>query len=161
VRSVSLKRTLPRRERWHTIHSYECMHSCIPASIICTGSSTYGSGQPSRWPCSSRWQEDAETAPQILHRRHDEYQCQSSKTCVFCFKTVQLARPRRLVGGNIKFVKVHGAVERVNPACPSLKCGYTIKPRDPHAAICIAIAGASNLFSSPPATLPPSLGPFA
>jgi hypothetical protein len=79
----------------------------------------------------------------------------SSKTCVFCFQPVQLARSRRLVGGKIKVVKVHGAVECVNPGCPSFKCGYTIKPRDPHAAVCIAIAGASNLLSSPRTTLPP------
>jgi len=79
----------------------------------------------------------------------------SSKTCVFCFQPVQLARSRRLVNGKVKIVKVHGAVECVNPACDSFKCGYTIKPRDPHASVCIAIAGASNLLSSPRTTLPP------
>ena len=79
----------------------------------------------------------------------------SSKTCVFCFQPVQLARSRRLLGGKIKIVKVHGAIECVNPACVSFKCSYTIKPRDAHASVCIAIAGASNLLSSPRATLPP------
>jgi len=79
----------------------------------------------------------------------------SSQTCVFCFQPVQLARSRRLFGGQIKVVKVHGAIECVNPACASFKCGYTIKPRDTHASVCIAIAGASNLLSSARATLPP------
>jgi hypothetical protein len=93
------------------------------------------------------------------HRRYctvgmtNEYR--SSKTCVFCFQPVQLARSRRLVSGKVKVVKVHGAVECVNPACPSFKCGYTTKPRDPHAALCIAIAGASNLLSPSRTTLPP------
>jgi hypothetical protein len=86
------------------------------------------------------------------HIRHcpvgmtNEYR--SSKTCVFCFQPVRLARSRRLVKGNIKLVKVHGAVECVNPDCISFRCGYTIKSRDPHAATCIALAGASTLFSS-------------
>ena len=64
----------------------------------------------------------------------------SPQTCIFCFQPVQLARSRRLIGGKIKVTKVHGAVECVNPACSSFKCGYTIKPRDPHASVCIKLS---------------------
>ena len=84
----------------------------------------------------------------------------SSQTCVFCFQPVQLAQSRRVINGNVKTVKVHGAVECVNPSCDSFKCGYTIKSRDPHASVCIAIAGASCLLSPSRVTLPPfSRGP--
>ena len=37
----------------------------------------------------------------------------SSKTCVFCFQPVQLARSWCLLGGQIKVVKVHDAIECV------------------------------------------------
>ena len=117
------------------------------------------------------------------HRRYctvgmtDEYR--SSKTCIWCFQQVRLPRSRRLINGKIKTVKVHGAVECVNPSCISVQCGYTIKSRDPHAckklrlnllsfnyiflnytffkisAVAIAISGASNLLTSPRATLAP------
>ncbi|KAF9578965.1 hypothetical protein BGW38_004979 [Lunasporangiospora selenospora] len=93
------------------------------------------------------------------HRQHctvgitSEYR--SSKTCIFCFQEVRLARARRVIRGEVKTVKVHGAVECVNPKCPSLKCGYSIRPRDVHSAVAIAIAGASNLLSPERATLTP------
>jgi hypothetical protein len=92
------------------------------------------------------------------HRQHcpigmtDEFR--SSQTCVYCFQQVSLARSRRFIGGKIKTTKVHGAVECTNPQCPSFKANYTIKPRDPHSAVCIAIAGASNLLNGH-RTLPP------
>lgn len=91
------------------------------------------------------------------HIRHcpiamtDEFR--SSKTCIFCFAQVQQARSCRTIGGKVKTVSVHGAIECVNPDCPSVKCGYTIRPRDPHAAVAIAIAGASVLLQG--RTLPP------
>ncbi|KAG0256593.1 hypothetical protein DFQ27_005639 [Actinomortierella ambigua] len=84
------------------------------------------------------------------HIRHctigmtDEYR--TSKTCVFCFHQVRLARHRRMVKGQEKLVNVNGAVECVNPDCVSVKSGYCQKPRDTHAAVAIAIAGAHQLF---------------
>jgi hypothetical protein len=79
----------------------------------------------------------------------------SSKTCVFCYKQVNLARSRRRIGDKIKTIRVHGALECVNPECSSFKAGYTIKPRDSQAALCIAIAGASCLLNPCRDTLPP------
>jgi hypothetical protein len=82
------------------------------------------------------------------HRKHgivamtNEYR--TSKTCVFCFEQVQLARATRETKGTWKRVRLNGAVECVNPDCVSFKCGYTTKGRDSHAALAIAIAGASN-----------------
>ncbi|KAG0300016.1 hypothetical protein BGZ98_009564 [Dissophora globulifera] len=70
------------------------------------------------------------------HQRHcivamtDEYR--SSKTWVFCFSPVQLARGHRIVNGLIRTA------------------------RDTHSAMAIAIAGALNLLSSDHQTLPPS-----
>jgi hypothetical protein len=83
----------------------------------------------------------------------DEYR--SSQTCIFCFKQIVLVKARRQVNGNERLVKVNGAVECVNKACPSFKCNYTIKARDTHSAVAIAIAGASNLLSANRETLPP------
>lgn len=99
----------------------------------------------------------------MLRKQHIQYstigmtnEYRSSQTCIFCFQQIQLARSRRLVGGKVKSVKVRGAVECVNPSCVSFKCSYTIKSRDPHSAVCIAVAGASNLISlQPRETLPP------
>ncbi|KAF9164489.1 hypothetical protein DFQ26_001380 [Actinomortierella ambigua] len=74
----------------------------------------------------------------------DEYR--TSKTCVFCFQQVRLARHHRMVKGKEKLVSVHGVVECVNPDCPSVKSGYCQKPRDAHAAVAIAIAGTHQLL---------------
>ncbi|KAK3811125.1 MAG: hypothetical protein J3Q66DRAFT_287113 [Benniella sp.] len=81
----------------------------------------------------------------------DEYL--SSKTCVFCFARVQQATASRTVRGEAKTISIHGAVECTNPDCPSVQCGYTIRPRDAHAAVAIAIAGASVILQGQ--VLPP------
>ncbi|KAG0253317.1 hypothetical protein BG011_006429 [Mortierella polycephala] len=83
----------------------------------------------------------------------DEYR--TSKVCIYCFQDVRMARSRRMIKGKSKMVRVHGALECINPACPSFKEGYTIKARDPHAAAAIAIAGACVLLSTLHKALPP------
>ncbi|CAO3564588.1 unnamed protein product [Mortierella alpina] len=75
----------------------------------------------------------------------DEFK--TSKTCCYCFEPVAQARGRRIIHGQEKMVKVHGALECTNRACPSVQIGYTIKARDPHAALAIALAGAPSLRS--------------
>lgn len=97
-----------------------------------------------------------------MRKQHIQYctigmtnEYRSSQTCIFCFQQIQLARSQRVVGGRAKLVKVHGAIECTNSSCPSFKSGYTIKPRDPHSATCIAVAGASNLMSARRKTLQP------
>lgn len=93
------------------------------------------------------------------HIRHcpialtDEYR--TSKTCIFCFQQVALARSSRIVQGKIKSVRVHGAVECMNQNCISVKQGHGIKARDSHSAIAIAISGASILFNPVRRVLPP------
>lgn len=93
------------------------------------------------------------------HRRHgivamtNEF-C-TSKTCIYCFARVRQAKARRLVDGKVKTLRLNGAVECLNPRCPSRKHRYTIRSRDPHAAAAIAIAGASNLFSQKRETIQP------
>ncbi|KAF9559819.1 hypothetical protein EC968_006476 [Mortierella alpina] len=72
----------------------------------------------------------------------DEYR--TSKTCSYCYEEVELATARRIVHGMEKMVRVHGAVECTNDKCPSFKVGYTTKPRDPHAALAIALSGSYN-----------------
>ncbi|KAF9951883.1 hypothetical protein BGZ72_006681 [Mortierella alpina] len=75
----------------------------------------------------------------------DEYK--TSKTCCYCFEPVEQARGRRMIHGQDKMVKVHGTLECTNRACPSVQIGYTMKSRDPHAALAIALAGAPSLRS--------------
>lgn len=79
----------------------------------------------------------------------------TSKTCIYCFCQVRQARARRLVNGKVKSVRIHDAIECINPECPSVMQGYTVKPRDAHAAAAIAIAGASTLLDPSRKTLPP------
>ncbi|KAF9948128.1 hypothetical protein BGZ72_009918 [Mortierella alpina] len=72
----------------------------------------------------------------------------TSRTCCYCFDPVQLATGRRLVKGQVKMVKIHGTVECVNEECLSFKAGYTMKSRDPHAALAIGLSGTSGLLSA-------------
>ncbi|KAF9319524.1 hypothetical protein BG003_008915 [Podila horticola] len=88
----------------------------------------------------------------------------TSKTCSLCLWRVTLARSRRLVDGKLKAVRVNGAVECHNQACPSVQKGYCIKSRDGNAALNIGLAGISTLtrpsrktlsqFSQRPTTQP-------
>ncbi|KAF9139305.1 hypothetical protein BG015_002071 [Linnemannia schmuckeri] len=82
----------------------------------------------------------------------------TSKTCVLCFKTVQMAKVRRPVeGGGWKTVSTNGATMCVNPHCIGRLYSYTIRPRDTQAATAIAISGASIILSP----TSQSLGPFS
>ena len=110
----------------------------------------------------SRFKGHARRGGKKLRKEHRQHgivaltnEFRTSKTCLFCFQQVRLAQSRRLQEGRIKVVRVHGSLECVNPACPSVLCGYTQKPRDAHAAVCIALAGASNLLSLNRQTLAP------
>ncbi|KAF9536698.1 hypothetical protein BGW38_010136, partial [Lunasporangiospora selenospora] len=70
----------------------------------------------------------------------------TSQTCSCCYQQLRRARARRSVSGKTKTVRLHGAMECVNPHCESVKAGHTIKSRDLNAAICIAIAGGSAVL---------------
>ncbi|KAK3822905.1 MAG: hypothetical protein J3Q66DRAFT_424384, partial [Benniella sp.] len=70
----------------------------------------------------------------------------TSKTCIYCFCPIRQAHARRMINGKVKVVRLHDAVECINPDCPSVGEGFAIKPRDAHAAVAIAIAGASTLL---------------
>ncbi|KAF9557900.1 hypothetical protein EC968_007395 [Mortierella alpina] len=72
----------------------------------------------------------------------DEYR--TSKMCLYCSKQMSLARARRIVKGQIKFVRVHGAVECTNAKCVSFKRHYSIRPRDTNAAAAIAVVGTAQ-----------------
>ncbi|KAF9106577.1 hypothetical protein BGX27_009105, partial [Mortierella sp. AM989] len=86
----------------------------------------------------------------VEHQKHcpvvltDEYN--SSKTCIYCFEQLSKASSRRIVNSHIRTVSVNGALECVNPDCVSFLVGYTIKSRDAHSAVAIALAGASALL---------------
>ncbi|CAJ0913382.1 7082_t:CDS:2 [Entrophospora sp. SA101] len=57
----------------------------------------------------------------------------------------RLARSCRIINGKIISVKVHGAVECINPSCISFNA---IKPQDPYSETVIAISGALDNTSS-------------
>lgn len=77
----------------------------------------------------------------------------TSKTCVFCFQQVKQAQSRRVIDGKIKTVKVNGTVECLNPECVSFCSGYTMKGRDTHAAVAIAVSGIAKLLDPKRAAL--------
>lgn len=79
----------------------------------------------------------------------------SSKTCIYCFQELEKAYARRIVNGQVKMVRVNGALECTNPDCDSFKASYTIKSRDAHSAVAIALAGASALLSRAHEVIPP------
>jgi hypothetical protein len=79
----------------------------------------------------------------------------SSKTCPFCFSKVVLHRARRIVGGEERIVRLHGAIECVHPRCPARRIKYTTRGRDANAAANIALSGASIILSSDHQPLPP------
>ncbi|CAO3572960.1 unnamed protein product [Mortierella alpina] len=81
----------------------------------------------------------------------------TSKTCAYCQTQVRLARSKRVDKEKklIKTVNVNGAIECYNPDCVSVVCGYVIKLHDPHAAVNIALAGASPHLDSSRCALPP------
>ncbi|GJJ74906.1 hypothetical protein EMPS_07264 [Entomortierella parvispora] len=77
----------------------------------------------------------------------DEYM--STQRCCFCFKKTHSARSRRLVttdkGKTVNTVLVNGSKECDNTACPAFKNGYTTRPRDTQACVCIGISGFSAI----------------
>ncbi|KAK3805564.1 MAG: hypothetical protein J3Q66DRAFT_360284 [Benniella sp.] len=92
------------------------------------------------------------------HRQHTvvaitpEYR--TSKTCSFCFSTLQKVRHRRLKGGAIVDVSINGALQCLDPDCPTFQNGCNISNRDQHAAFNIRPVGASLLLSSDHQVLP-------
>ncbi|KAF9945605.1 hypothetical protein BGZ65_010569, partial [Modicella reniformis] len=71
---------------------------------------------------TARWLRITETASPV----HDSGDDKSSKVCLFCFKELRLVTSLRLVKGKIKTIRLNGAVECWNPACPFVKAGYTM-----------------------------------
>ncbi|KAF9358967.1 hypothetical protein BGX26_000509 [Mortierella sp. AD094] len=128
-------------------HMNQCpstMPTVLPVMLVGDAGTAVGSrikGHAKRGGRKLR-QEHMKHCPVVLT---DEYR--SSKTCIYCFGEVRTARARRIVNGEAKMVRINGALECVNPMCPSVKVGYTIKSRDPHSALAIALAGASALLS--------------
>ncbi|KAF9306604.1 hypothetical protein BGZ74_004967 [Mortierella antarctica] len=70
----------------------------------------------------------------------------TSKTCSLCLWRVTLAKSRRIVDGKLKTVRVNGAVQCHNAACPSVQKGFCIKSRDGNAALNIGLAASSTLM---------------
>ncbi|KAI8360535.1 hypothetical protein B0O80DRAFT_398351, partial [Mortierella sp. GBAus27b] len=93
------------------------------------------------------------------HSRHTvvavtpEYR--TSKTCAFCFYTLQKAQHRRLKNGSIVDVAINGALMCWNPKCPSFVNGNSISNRDHHAAFNIGLVGASMMLSEHHQVFPP------
>ncbi|KAK3805831.1 MAG: hypothetical protein J3Q66DRAFT_273363, partial [Benniella sp.] len=85
------------------------------------------------------------------HRRYTvasinpEYR--TSKTCSYCFCTLQRAGYRRLKEGTIQESSINGALDCWNLNCPSFIHGCNITNRDQHAAFNIGIVGASIILS--------------
>ncbi|GJJ73706.1 hypothetical protein EMPS_06064 [Entomortierella parvispora] len=77
----------------------------------------------------------------------DEYM--STQRCCFCLEKTHSARSRRIVGSEkgrtINTVTVNGSKVCFNTACPAYKNGYTTRPRDTQACVCIGISGYSAI----------------
>ncbi|KAI8350218.1 hypothetical protein B0O80DRAFT_375681, partial [Mortierella sp. GBAus27b] len=69
----------------------------------------------------------------------------TSQRCCFCFTKTRPGRARRMVDGTQKIVNLHGVKECTNPTCPAFRYGYTTRPRDSQACVCIGMAGYSAL----------------
>ncbi|KAF9574644.1 hypothetical protein EC968_005874 [Mortierella alpina] len=128
-------------------HVQECSKRAtdvLPIMLIGDAGTAVGSrigGHPRRGGKKLR-QEHMKHCPTVLT---DEYK--TSRICCYCSEPVEQARGRRIINGKEVTVKLHGSLECTNSACPSVKIGYTIKARDPHSALAIALAGAPALRS--------------
>jgi hypothetical protein len=61
---------------------------------------------------------------------------------------------RQVIGGVEKVVHLNGAIECVNPRCPSRTIKYTTRGRDANAAADIALSGASIVLAADHQPLP-------
>ncbi|KAF9117604.1 hypothetical protein BGW39_002024, partial [Mortierella sp. 14UC] len=79
----------------------------------------------------------------------------TSQVCSSCFEPIELARATRAEQGQVKHIRLHGAVVCRNRECPRVMAGRGTQGRDSNSAVNIAIAGASSLLSSNKTTLAP------
>lgn len=151
---------VPRRSGVPFAHMTECPRrnksgrpTVLPIMYIGTGGTCVG----------SRWGGHERRGGGLLRKEHRGYaaigltnEYRTSQACVWCFEQVRLAKARRKdKDGNLKIIRIHGATECTNPACPSFGCGYTIRGRDTHSAVAIQIAGASLQLSPQRTTIEP------
>lgn len=131
----------------HYCHPTHCIHT-MPEARHVAFIGTAGTGVGSRLKGNFRL---GGGKIREQHRQYgtvvmtDEYM--SSQRCCFCFKKTRPARSRRVVdsNGTQKLVNLHGAKECSNLTCPAFKIGYTTRPRDTQACICIGTSGFSAL----------------
>ncbi|GJJ75259.1 hypothetical protein EMPS_07617 [Entomortierella parvispora] len=153
----TLDRTSPERPRMSLQHLEACPKSRpVVIPLMLHGDAGLGVG--------SRLKGHSKMGGNKVPERHMRYtpvaktpEHKSSQTCPFCFQLVRLARARRKKDGEMRLVRVHGAIECTNPDCESYKVGYTQRGRDTNAAVNIALAGYVLVTSDPEdrATLPP------
>lgn len=79
----------------------------------------------------------------------------TSQVCSACFEPIELARATRVQAGQVKHIRLHGAVVCKSRECPRVLAGKATQGHDSNSAVNIAIAGASNLLSGTKSTLPP------
>ncbi|KAI8353523.1 hypothetical protein B0O80DRAFT_369618, partial [Mortierella sp. GBAus27b] len=89
-----------------------------------------------------------------LRREHSRYtvvavtpEFRTSKTCAYCFCTLQRAKSRRLKNGSIQEIAINGALVCINSQCPTFLHGHNTSNRDQHAAFNIGLVGASIMLS--------------
>lgn len=91
-----------------------------------------------------------------LRKRHRRYtvvamtnEYRPSQTCVGCFGSVVRPSGRKMIDGKLKTVPVNGASICFNTKCPMYRKSINTQNRDTEAAVCIALAGASQLLAGP------------
>ncbi|KAF9574018.1 hypothetical protein EC968_007570 [Mortierella alpina] len=126
-------------------HPTHCIHTTpIVRPIALTGAAGSGVG--------SRLQGNFRLGGGKIREQHRQYgvvvvtdEHMTSQTCSICYMKTRPARSRRMVDGKQKVVSLGGAKECTNPLCPAFKVGYTTRPRDTQACVCIGTSGFSAL----------------
>lgn len=133
------------RSSGHYHHPTHCVHTVSEVRYVgFIGSSGTGVG--------SRLKGNFRLGGQRIREQHkqfgtvimtDEYM--SSQRCCFCFRKTRPGQSRRIFDGTQKVVNLHGVKEYSNPTCPAFRIGYTTRPRDTQACVCIGMSGFSAL----------------
>ncbi|KAF9576093.1 hypothetical protein EC968_000161 [Mortierella alpina] len=146
-RKYEISKKGPAKSYHHPTH---CIHTTpIVRPVALTGAAGSGVG--------SRLQGNFRLGGGKIREQHRQYgvvvvtdEHMTSQTCSIRYNKTWPARSRRMVDGKQKVVSLGGAKECTNPLYPAFKVGYTTRPRDTQACVCIGTSGFSALKVAEP-----------